>query len=33
VARHFLELGYPKVYALQGGWGAWVKDGYPVEKK
>jgi len=26
-------MGYPKVYALKGGWAAWKKAGYPVEPK
>jgi len=33
VARHFLQKGYKNVYALQGGWGAWMKAGYPLEDK
>jgi rhodanese-related sulfurtransferase len=33
VARHFIEKGYSKVYALKGGWYAWKKAGYAVEKK
>jgi rhodanese-related sulfurtransferase len=32
-ARHFLENGYPKVYVLKGGWSAWYKAGYPIEKR
>ena len=32
-ARHFIKKGYPNVYALKGGWYAWKKAGYPVEKK
>ncbi|MGD9285820.1 MAG: rhodanese-like sulfurtransferase, partial [Desulfobacterales bacterium] len=31
--RHFIENGYLKVYALKGGWSAWNKAGYPIEKK
>jgi len=26
-------MGYTKVYALKGGWGEWVKENYPTEKK
>jgi 3-mercaptopyruvate sulfurtransferase SseA len=26
-------MGYPKVFALKGGWSAWKKAGYPVEPK
>jgi rhodanese-related sulfurtransferase len=33
VARFLISKGYLKVYALQGGWMAWQKAGYPVEKK
>jgi rhodanese-related sulfurtransferase len=33
VAGHFIKNGYPNVYALKGGWHAWKKAGYPVEKK
>jgi len=28
-----MAMGYPKVYALKGGWDAWKKAGYPVEPK
>jgi 3-mercaptopyruvate sulfurtransferase SseA len=27
------ESGYPRVFALQGGWDAWKKSGYPTEAK
>jgi len=27
------ELGYPKVFALKGGWNEWKKRGYPIEAK
>jgi sodium/hydrogen antiporter len=26
----FIESGYPNVYALQGGWDAWLAAGYPI---
>lgn len=33
VARQFKNKGYPNVYAIKGGWIAWRKADYPVEKK
>jgi 3-mercaptopyruvate sulfurtransferase SseA len=27
------ESGYPKVFALKGGWDEWKKRGYPTEAK
>jgi rhodanese-related sulfurtransferase len=33
VAGFFLKNGYPNIFALQGGWKAWLSAGYPVEKK
>jgi rhodanese-related sulfurtransferase len=33
VARYFLQKGYPKVYAIKGGWNAWKEAELPVEKK
>jgi len=27
------ELGFERVFALKGGWDAWVQAGYPTEKK
>jgi thioredoxin 1 len=33
VARRLYDLGYRKLYSLQGGIVAWKKEGYPVEKK
>jgi rhodanese-related sulfurtransferase len=33
VARYFISEGYLSVFALKGGWYAWKKAGYPVEKK
>ena len=31
-AKSLAEMGYEKVENLQGGWGAWVKSGLPVER-
>jgi rhodanese-related sulfurtransferase len=28
-----IKEGYTKAYALKGGWAAWLKDKYPIEKK
>jgi 3-mercaptopyruvate sulfurtransferase SseA len=28
-----LNIGYAKVYALEGGWDDWFKAKYPVEEK
>jgi len=28
-----MDMGYSKVFALQGGWHEWVKKGYPLEAK
>jgi 3-mercaptopyruvate sulfurtransferase SseA len=28
-----IEKGYPKVFALKGGWDDWKKSGYPTEPK
>jgi rhodanese-related sulfurtransferase len=33
VAQRLVKMGYTKVYALKGGWGEWLKDNYPTEKK
>jgi len=33
VARYFLQKGYKKVFVLNGGWKAWLREGYPVEDK
>jgi rhodanese-related sulfurtransferase len=33
VALKLMELGFIKVYALEGGWKEWKTVGYPVEKK
>jgi rhodanese-related sulfurtransferase len=29
-AQIFMELGYPKVIAMEGGWQAWKEVGFPV---
>ena len=31
-AKSMADMGYDKVENLQGGWGAWVKSGLPVEE-
>ena len=31
-AKSLADMGYDKVENLQGGWGAWVKSGFPVEQ-
>jgi 3-mercaptopyruvate sulfurtransferase SseA len=28
-----MEAGYQRVFALKGGWKAWLESGYPVEEK
>lgn len=33
VAKRFYDMGYRKVYSLEGGIVAWKKDGFPVERK
>jgi 3-mercaptopyruvate sulfurtransferase SseA len=33
VALKLMEMGYPRVSALKGGWIEWEKSGYPIEKK
>jgi len=33
VALRLKELGFERVFALKGGWDAWVQGGYPTEKK
>lgn len=33
VAKRLYDLGYRKVYSLEGGIVAWKKDGFPVDKK
>jgi rhodanese-related sulfurtransferase len=33
VALKLIEMGYPGVYALKGGWIEWEKAKYPIEKK
>ena len=31
-AKSLADMGYEKVENLQGGWGAWMKSGLPVEQ-
>lgn len=31
-AKSLADMGYDKVENLEGGWGAWVKSGLPVEQ-
>jgi rhodanese-related sulfurtransferase len=33
VALQLIEMGFPRVYALKGGWSEWEKEKYPMEKK
>jgi rhodanese-related sulfurtransferase len=33
VAGYFTQKGYTRVFALKGGWQAWLKADYPVEDK
>jgi rhodanese-related sulfurtransferase len=33
MAQEFMKNGYPKAYALKGGWEEWQKAGYPTENK
>ena len=33
MARQFILMGYPKAYALNGGWNEWYAAGYPTESK
>jgi 3-mercaptopyruvate sulfurtransferase SseA len=33
VAQEFVKGGYPKVFALKGGWNAWQEAHFPTEKK
>jgi 3-mercaptopyruvate sulfurtransferase SseA len=33
VAQELIDMGFPKVFALKGGWKAWVNSKYPTEKK
>jgi len=28
-----IEMGFPQVWALKGGWLEWKKAGYPTESK
>jgi 3-mercaptopyruvate sulfurtransferase SseA len=33
VALQFMKAGYPKVFALKGGWEDWVEAKFPTENK
>jgi 3-mercaptopyruvate sulfurtransferase SseA len=33
MARQFTLMGYPRTYALKGGWNEWVIAGFPTEPK
>jgi len=33
VAKSLMEKGYSRVFALRGGFDAWVAAGYPIETK
>jgi len=33
VAQSFKQKGYDNVFALQGGWSAWMGAGYALEEK
>jgi len=33
VAQILTDKGYQRVFALRGGFDAWVASGYPVEEK
>jgi 3-mercaptopyruvate sulfurtransferase SseA len=33
VALEFMKEGYPKVFALKGGWEEWKKAGYPTSAR
>jgi len=33
VAGYFKQNGYNNVFAIKGGWQAWLKAGYPIEDK
>jgi len=33
LAQKLIQKGYTKVFALKGGWNAWFKAEYPVEKR
>jgi rhodanese-related sulfurtransferase len=32
-AQQLMEMGFPQVMVLKGGYGAWKKAGYPLEPK
>jgi thiosulfate sulfurtransferase len=33
VAKYFSQRGFDNIYSLEGGFTAWKKSGFPVEKK
>jgi rhodanese-related sulfurtransferase len=33
VASRFVQNGFARAYALEGGWNAWQKAGHPIEAK
>jgi 3-mercaptopyruvate sulfurtransferase SseA len=33
VALQLLDMGFPQVWALEGGWPEWDKADYPTEPK
>jgi hypothetical protein len=33
MAREFMKQGYPRAYALKGGWEEWLKAGFPTQPK
>ena len=33
VVRKLTEKGYPRAFALRGGFDAWIGAGYPIEEK
>ncbi len=33
LAQKLIEKGYPKVYALKGGWREWAEAHFPAEPK
>jgi rhodanese-related sulfurtransferase len=32
-AQQLMEMGFPQVMVLKGGYGAWKRMGYPTEPK
>jgi rhodanese-related sulfurtransferase len=33
VAQQLIDMGFPQVWALKGGWKEWEQGGYPTESK